>query len=88
MPRIKSAKKALRQNIRRRRKNIVRKNELKEAVKNYSRLLLQKKSAEAAEALQNAYKKLDKMAKIGFIKPGKADRLKSRLAKKLAQSKI
>ncbi len=80
MPKIKSAKKALRQNLRRRKENLLRKDKTKEAVKAYRGLLADKKFAEAKEMLPRVFKTLDKMAKVGFIKPNKANRLKSRLA--------
>ncbi len=88
MPRTKSAKKALRQNVRRRRQNLNRKAEIKGAVKTYRRLIAEKKMAEAEGKLPQVYKILDKMAKVGLIKPNKASRLKSRLAKSLAKDKI
>jgi small subunit ribosomal protein S20 len=83
MPRTKSAKKALRQNIRRRLRNLKRKKELGEVLKKFRRLLAQKDKENAKQFLPQVYKKLDKMAKVGFIKKNKASRLKSRLAKKL-----
>ncbi|KKU94514.1 MAG: 30S ribosomal protein S20 [Candidatus Jorgensenbacteria bacterium GW2011_GWA1_48_13] len=86
MPKIKSAKKALRQNIRRRKQNLLRKDKIKEAIKSYRGFLEGKKLTEAKVILPKIYKTLDKMAKVGFIKPNKANRLKSRLAKKLAKS--
>ena len=86
MPKIKSAKKALRQNVRRRKQNLLRKDKIKEAIKSYRGFLEGKKLSEAKVILPKIYKTLDKMAKVGFIKPNKANRLKSRLAKKLAKS--
>lgn len=74
MPIIKSAKKALRQAGRRRERNQVWKNKLKEGVK--------KATAEKSPAaLSAAYKIIDKSAKAGIIKKNKASRMKSRLAK-------
>ena len=86
MPKIKSAKKALRQNVRRRKQNLLRKDKVKETIKAYRGFLEGKKLSEAKVILPKIYKTLDKMAKVGFIKPNKANRLKSRLAKKLAKS--
>jgi small subunit ribosomal protein S20 len=83
MPKTKSAKKALRQNIRRRARNIERKKKLKETLKKFKKLVAEKKLDEAKSYLPQVYKVLDKMAKVGFIKRGKTNRLKSRLAKKL-----
>ena len=83
MPNIKSAKKAFRQNIKRRKRNIEKKKKMKTEVKNIKKLIEAGKFKDAQKALPNTYKVLDKMAKIGIIKKNKASRLKSRLAKKL-----
>ncbi|MEK7629990.1 MAG: 30S ribosomal protein S20 [Patescibacteria group bacterium] len=83
MPKIKSAKKALRQNVRRHNRNLERKKSLQTVLKQYKKMILEGKKDEAGKYLSQVYKALDKMAKTKFIKRGKADRLKSRLAKKL-----
>ncbi len=83
MPIIKSAKKALRQNIKRRQINVKRKTELKSVIKQYKKLLTDGNLEEAKKHLPQVYKKLDKSAKVNLIKKNKAGRLKSRLAKKL-----
>ncbi|MEK7555578.1 MAG: 30S ribosomal protein S20 [Patescibacteria group bacterium] len=83
MPITKSAKKALRQNIRRRQKNIKRKTELKSVIKQYKKLL-ESNPEEAKKQLSLVYKKLDKSAKTNLIKKNTANRMKSRLAKKLS----
>ncbi len=83
MPRIKSARKALRQNLRKQKRNQFRRSALKNAIKGYQKLLKAKNIEEAKKQLAQVYKQLDKLAKINFIKAGKAKRLKSRLAKKL-----
>jgi small subunit ribosomal protein S20 len=83
MPIIKSAKKALRQNIRRRKKNVKKKAELKTVIKQYKKLIAAGEKNKAAEFLSQVYKKLDKAAKINLIKKNKAARLKSRLSKLL-----
>ncbi|KKT83366.1 MAG: 30S ribosomal protein S20 [Candidatus Giovannonibacteria bacterium GW2011_GWC2_44_9] len=74
MPIIKSAKKALRQSRRRRERNLVWKDKLRDAVK---RAVSEKSPA----ALSAAYKTIDKSAKKGLIKKNKAARMKSRLAR-------
>lgn len=56
---------------------------MRDAVKQYKKVASGKDAAETRAALARAYQALDKMAKVGFIKKGKARRLKSRLAKKL-----
>lgn len=78
MPRTKTAKKEARKNVRRRAKNNARKDNLKTIIKNYERSVVK---GEAVN-LNVVYKALDKAAKARIIKPNKANRLKSRLAKK------
>ncbi|MCP6720094.1 MAG: 30S ribosomal protein S20 [Patescibacteria group bacterium] len=87
MPQTKSAKKALRQNYVRRKRNVGRKKEVKGAIKKFKKLVAEGKLEEARGQLPQVYKTLDKIAKIKLIKRGKADRLKSRLSKKLVTSK-
>jgi len=83
MPIIKSAKKALRQNIRRRKINLKKKTELKSVIKQYKKLIATGEKEKARQQLSLVYKKLDKAAKINLIKKNKAARLKSRLSKLL-----
>lgn len=77
MPIIKSAKKALRQSIKRRLRNIGRKKAIKNAVVKIKKA----KKEEALKLLSLAYKAIDKAAKAGTIKKNTAARKKSRLAK-------
>ncbi len=83
MPITKSAKKARRQNIRRRKINLKRKAELKTVIKQYKKLTAASQKEEAKKYLSQVYKKLDKAAKVDLIKKNKANRLKSRLSKLL-----
>ena len=83
MPIIKSAKKALRQNIRRRKVNVKRKIALKTVVKQYKKLVASGEKDKAKEYLSTVYKKFDKTAKTKLIKKNKASRMKSRLSKML-----
>lgn len=87
MPKTKSAKKALRQNVRRRERNIERSKTLKDVLKKYKSLIAGKKMEEAASYLPQVYKALDKSAKVNLLKKNKASRLKSRLSSKLARTK-
>lgn len=80
MPITSSAKKALRQNVRRRRENLRRMKQVKDAVKAYRALVVSNKD-EAKKALGGVYKKIDKLAKTNYIAKNKASRLKSRLAR-------
>ena len=81
MPKIKSAKKALRQSIRRRARNLVKKETYKSAIKAYKKLVAEKKLDAAKTELAKVYKVLDKAGKTGAIKKNKASRLKSRLSR-------
>jgi ribosomal protein S20 len=96
MPNTKSAEKALRQNKTAHKRNLHRKKVLKDTIKSYRKLTASNGHPEQSEGsppvnkdelhkeLSKVYKTLDKMAKVNIIKAGKADRLKSRLSKKLA----
>lgn len=83
MPITQSAKKALRQSIRRRLQNIARKDAYKKVVKEYRKLIESKDFEKAKALLPKAYKTLDKAAKTNSIKKNMASRLKSRLARLL-----
>jgi len=83
MPITKSAKKALRQSLRRRKRNLRRKNTMKDIIKRIRKLAAEKKIKEAKQLLPLAYKAIDKAAKTGVIKKNTAARKKSRLAKSL-----
>jgi len=85
MPITKSAKKARRQNIRRRKMNVKKGSELKAVIKQYKKLASTGKKDEAKKYLSQVYKKLDKSVKINLIKKNKASRLKSRLSKLLSK---
>ena len=80
MPKIQSAKKALRQNIKRRKANVKNKTELKSVIKQYKKLVSENKE-EAKKYLSEVYKKLDKSAKVNLIRKNKASRVKSRLSR-------
>lgn len=84
MPITLSAKKALRQSVRRHLRNLRRKKAYKDAVKNVKRLVAANKKEEAVKLLPQLYKTLDKTAKTKAIKKNKANRLKSRLTKLIA----
>ncbi len=81
MPITKSAKKALRQNVRRKARNLVYKKKIKDLIKKIRSLVLEKKIEEAKKLLPEIYKILDKSAKIGLIKKNTASRRKSRITK-------
>jgi len=80
MPNTASAKKALRQNTRRRALNTKRKKTLRDTVKAY-------KKSPSGEGLALVYKKLDKAVKVKLMKKNTVARAKSRLSRLVAQSK-
>jgi len=79
MPITKSAKKALRQNLRRRKRNLLYKKKMKSLIKEVKTLVSEKKTEEAKKLLPGVYKILDKAAKVGVIKKNTASRKKSRI---------
>ena len=83
MPITRSAKKALRQNARRRKSNVARKDAYKSAIKDFRKSATGKALDKAKEQLRVAMQALDKAAKTNAIKKNKASRLKSRLQKAL-----
>jgi len=87
MPITESAKKALRQNIRRRKRNIQKKEKVKNLIKEARLLVSQKKVEDARKLLPQIYKSLDKAAKTGVIKKNTADRKKSRITALINKTK-
>jgi small subunit ribosomal protein S20 len=83
MPKIKSAKKALRQNVRRKKLNLETKKKIRRSVKAYQGSLKAGSKEETKKSLASVYQSLDKAAKRGTIKKNTASRLKSRLARKI-----
>lgn len=81
MPRTKSAKKALRQSVKKRDHNISQMRVLKTVVKQYRKTVSAGNLEEAAKELPKVYKTLDKAAKTSLIKGNKASRMKSRLTR-------
>lgn len=83
MPIIKSAKKALRQSKRRNEGNVVYKNKVHKTKKIIQKSIVAKEADKAKTDLKAFYKIVDKAAKRNVIHKNKANRLKSRLAKKV-----
>jgi len=83
---IKSAKKAIRQNLRRKERNFVYREKMRELVKKARTLVIEKKIDEAKKILPQVYKALDKAAKVGVIKDNAASRTKSRITKLIERS--
>ena len=87
MPIKKSAKKALRQNVKRKARNLVYKNKMKALVKEVGGLISEKKIEEAKKLLPKIYKAMDKAAKVNVIKKNTASRKKAGIAKLINRSK-
>lgn len=78
MPITKSAKKALRQSLRRRERNLKRKEAIKSLVKKIKKLAAEGKTEEAKALIPQAYKSIDKASK-SYLHKRAAARKKSRL---------
>lgn len=87
MPITKSAKKALKQNRRKRLFNLRRDKKMKQLVKKARKLISENKKEEAAKMLPSVYQAIDKAAKRGIIKKNTAGRKKSRLLKTIKKIK-
>ena len=85
MPNTKSARKAMRQSVKRRANNIKTKDVIRESVKQVRRFVKASKKTEAGEAFAKAMSALDKAVKKGVIHKNTASRRKSRLAKSIAK---
>ena len=81
MPNIKSAKKRMRQSIKRTARNRVRKEKLKKAVKAYRGALAVGEQTVIADELKKVTKAIDKAKVKGILHKNTASRRKSRLAK-------
>jgi len=87
MPITKSAKKALRQSLKRKKGNAIYKEKIKSLLKEARTLISQKKIDDAKKLLPKIYQALDKAAKVGVIKKNTASRKKMRFADLLNRSK-
>lgn len=83
MPITKSAQKAFKKSIVRRKKNIKYKEKIKDLRKEIKRMIALKKIEEAKKILPLLYKTLDKAAKEKIIKKNTASRIKSKTTRLL-----
>lgn len=81
MPITKSAKKALRQNKRRRARNLKQSRLFKDEIKALKKFIAVKDKKKANELLPAVYKALDKAVKTNLLQKNTAARVKSRLTK-------
>jgi small subunit ribosomal protein S20 len=84
MANLPAAKKSIRQDKKRRLRNLAMKSELKTLMKSLNALINANKPQEAAKVLSSLMSKLDKAAKRKIIKRHTADRKKSRISRKIA----
>jgi len=83
MPVTKAAKKALRQNEIRTKKNTIAKAEIDTFKKNLKKAIESGDEKKAKEIWLKLQKKLDKAAKVNLIKSNTVDRVKSRISAKM-----
>lgn len=86
MPITKSAKKALRQSLKKRIHNLFYKKKIKSLLKKARILVSEKKAEQAKDLLPQIYKILDKAVKEKVIKKNTASRKKSRITKLINQN--
>ncbi|HOQ15621.1 MAG TPA: 30S ribosomal protein S20 [Candidatus Paceibacterota bacterium] len=79
----KSAKKALKKNLRNQERNRLMKNRIKKQKKEILKNIQSSNSEEARKQLDQYYKLIDKAVKNNLIKKNTGSRLKSQMAKKL-----
>lgn len=87
MANLQSAKKRIRQNVKRRARNRRYRSAARTYVKRCRQLIAQGKLEEAEEAVKQAASTLDKAARKGIIHPNNAARRKSRIMSQLAEAK-
>lgn len=81
MPNIKSAKKRMRSNAKKKDVNILITASMRTAIKNFEKEVKAENKKEAADKLNIAIQRIDKAMSSGKIHKNKAARLKSRLTK-------
>ena len=84
----KSAKKAWRQSLKRKARNLIYKTKIKKLIKEVRNLVLGNKIEEAKKLLPQVYKILDKAAKVRVIKKNTATRKKSRITRLVNRFKL
>jgi small subunit ribosomal protein S20 len=84
MPITKSATKAQRQSLKRKARNLKRKNAVKDLQKKFQRLISSEKLDEAKAMLPQLAKAVDKAVKTGVLKKNTGSRKKSRAARQVS----
>jgi small subunit ribosomal protein S20 len=85
MPQRKIAKKDLKQNKKRKLKNLIVKASIRTAIKNFKKAVVAADASLSEKALREMYKALDKAAKKNVIHKNAAARKKSRMSKLLTK---
>lgn len=78
-----SAKKRIRQNVKRRAMNRARKSQIKQVTRGFDEAVAEGDAAKSAEALKAAVRKIDQIAAKGTMHRNTAARRKSRLQRQL-----
>ncbi len=81
MPNLKAAKKALKQNVVKKVRNLRKKRLLKSLLKNLNNFINSNDIEKAIDTMPGIYKRIDKNKKAGIIKKNAASRQKSKIAK-------
>lgn len=87
MPITSSAKKALRQSLKKKKRNIVKKNAVKDLFKQIKKLIEKDQLDEAKSLVPKLYKAIDKATKTGVLKKNTAARRKSLAARMTKEKK-
>lgn len=85
MPALKSAEKRMRQDVKRKLNNRIRKTRMNTTERALNEAIAAGNKEEATIALAKCFSVLDKAAKVGTIHSNKADRKKARLAARLSK---
>ncbi|MGB9680670.1 MAG: 30S ribosomal protein S20 [Minisyncoccia bacterium] len=83
MPITKSAKRALKKSLKKQQENKLRKETIKRVRKELSKALSEKNKEEIKKLLPLFYKAIDKAVKTNVLKKNTANRMKSKIAKKV-----
>jgi small subunit ribosomal protein S20 len=87
MPNLANAKKALRQSVKRAKRNDILKGEIRSMRRSFRKLVQAKQFEDAAKMIPTLDKALDKMITKGVFPKNRVARMKSRLAKSLNRAK-
>lgn len=87
MPITKSAKKSIKQSLRRKKMNVKKKNTIRNLTKEIKSFVSKNKIEEAKKLLPQIYKAIDKAVKVGILKKNTAARKKSQIATSITKDR-